>query len=355
MRGNLVAIYGGTELDNRTEKFVGLLAEALLAYPDVVIVTGGFDYSVDSPRAISTDRAAFRGAESFAKARGIALEKCFQTWIPEPERDRKGVVRFREGLVHVLKGKSAQARRLALVEQVDAVLTVRGKKHTALVLDMALAVDKPALPIPFTGGDSLDYWKDNRAQIIQVFGLPNELVQHLEAEPVEDPTELGRVARDLAQYVWKASYHVCLILSPFRKEADIFQDAVLNPAVKSAGFRPIRLDQTTDTGNIVEIFLSRLRRSDAVIADVTEGSANVLYELGQAHARGIEPMLISRRVLGDEVWKVLPFYLRQHRIIDCDAATKEGRDVMTTHVREFLANIRSTSSSPLARAAEPRV
>src|SRR5262249_4295341 len=154
MTQKLIAIYGGTELDDATASFVSRLAEGLLGYPDVVVVTGGVDYLTYFPDAMSTKRAALHCAAKFTQAKPSPPAERFQTWIPEAGRDREGVVRFKEGLVRELKGKSAQARRLTLVEQVDAVVTVNGKKHTALVLDMALAVDKPALPIPLTGGDS---------------------------------------------------------------------------------------------------------------------------------------------------------------------------------------------------------
>lgn len=343
MPNKLIAVYGGTELDDRTSGFVSRLVETLLEYPGVVIVTGGFDYSFDLPKAISTDRAALSGATRFTQTAGLPLAERFQTWIPEPGRDRAGVVRFKEGLVRELKGKSAQARRLALVEQVDAVLTVKGKKHTALVLDMAFAVEKRALPIPFTGGDSLAYWKDNRAQIIQAFEFPGDLVQRLEMSLPTDSAEQVRLARDLAERVWNAASHLCLILSPFRADADAFQSGVLNAAIEAAGFRPIRLDQTTDTGNIAEIFLGRLRNSDAVVADVTDASPNVLYELGQAHARGIRPLLFARRKLGAEVWKELPFYLYQEKLVACDASTEDGRNTLASRVREFLTGMRTAA------------
>lgn len=339
MRSKRIAIYGGMALDDRAIEFVRALSEALLDYPDVAIVTGGFHYSLDDAEATSTDRAAFQGALRYATVTGAPLAELFQTWIPEPGRDRQGIVRFKEGLVRELKGKSAQARRLALVEQVDALVTIKGDQPTALVLDMAFAVDKPALPTPFTGGASRAYWNDNREQIVAAFQLSPELAQRIEV----GTEDLMLLARNLAEAVWRVSSHVCLVLSPFRPEADAFQSAVLNPAIESAGFRPLRLDRTPDAGNIASMFLNRLRQSDAVIADVTEGSPNVLYELGQAHARGIEPLLVARRPLGDELWKVLPFYLYQQRVAAYDSSTEAGRTALSGQVREFLANHQKVS------------
>jgi hypothetical protein len=309
-----------------------------------VIVTGGFDRDTRLDRNISTDRAALRGAVRFASRTGTPLEKHFQTWVPERSRDREGVVRFREGFVRELKGKSAQARRLTMVQQVEAVVTAKGKTHTALVLDQAFALDRPVLPLPFTGGDSQDYWNENKESIVDAFQLSDDLVQRLEAGPAQHSTEMTALAREVADHIWNASSHltrVCLVLSPFRKELEAFYDNLLKPAVEAAGFDAIRLDRTTDTGNIAQLFVHRLTSADAVIADVTDGNANVLYELGHAHARGIEPLLYSRKKLGDEVWRRLPFYLYQHKVLDFDVDSDDGRLVLIDRLHDFLRGIRS--------------
>src|SRR5690348_17165510 len=102
MRSKRIVIYGGVSLDDRATGFVEALAEALLHYRDVVIVTGGFHHSLDDPEATSTDRAAFQGALRYAASASTPLAEVFQTWIPEPGRDRQGIVRFKEGLVREL-------------------------------------------------------------------------------------------------------------------------------------------------------------------------------------------------------------------------------------------------------------
>jgi hypothetical protein len=52
-----------------------------------------------------------------------------------------------------LKGESPQSRRFILAKNMDAIITIKGEKHTATVLDFALAINKPSLPLPFTGGE----------------------------------------------------------------------------------------------------------------------------------------------------------------------------------------------------------
>jgi hypothetical protein len=340
----LIALYGGTKLNSKLQRFVRRLARDLLTQPDIVIVTGGFDRLTKEPNAVSTDRAALEGAREYLLAEGVELGERFQTWIPEPAKDREGVIRFREGKVVELVGRSAQARRFDLAQQVDAILTVKGKKHTAMLLDMALAINRLALPLPFTGGDSTSYWKGNREQIVDWFKMGGSFAQGLENFSFDSATdtEVDELSRQLARCVTQALNRTCLVLSAFRPESDVFDKTVLEPAIGSAGFTPVRLDRTPDRGNVAAIFLGRLTRSDGVIADVTDGSPNVLYEIGQAHARGIEPMLLSRSILDGRVWDRLPFYLREHKVEAADASTPEGVQILIQRVRAYLSEVRAT-------------
>ncbi len=334
MRNKLIAVYGGTELDENAQELVHCLTQSLLERPDVVLITGGFDYSERSRQAKSTDRTVLEAAREFTVTSGKPLRDRFQTWIPEPAKDRRDVVRFREGKVRVVTGKSAQARRLTMVEEVDAVVTVAGKKHTALVLDMAYTIGKPALTLPSTGGDSRDYWDENREEIAKTFRLSIDLQRRLESAATASKDELRQLASQLSEHIWSASVHTCLVFSRFTEEVDLFQSKFLNPVIEEEGFRVIRIDRTPDSGNIAAIFLDRLAIADAVIADVTEESPNVMYELGQAHARHLKPLLFSRRPLTG-----LPFYLRQDKLVSGDASTELGTADLTLAIRKFLRGV----------------
>jgi hypothetical protein len=58
-------------------------------------------------------------------------------------------------------------------------------------------------------------------------------------------------------------------------------------------FRSIRADFVTQTGSITRDLLSRLYRSDAVLADLTDLNPNVFYELGVRHALRVGTILIA--------------------------------------------------------------
>jgi hypothetical protein len=181
-----LSCYGGTELSPEESEFMGLLARKALEQPEIVLVTGGFQYSLNEPEAISVDVSVLNAAKEFLSSQGASLEDRLETWLPERSKDRDKVVRFREGKPRELTGKSAQARRFKLVRDVDVLITLRGIKNTAMVLDLALAIDKPVFPLPFLcdaswkGNDSREYWKQNRDQILAWFDIPEDRAKRLE-------------------------------------------------------------------------------------------------------------------------------------------------------------------------------
>lgn len=186
-----VVIYGGTELSAAESRFIESFAHALLSIGDVTIVTGGFLYWPEkTPGAISTDYSVLQGAKKYAQEKGVELKEVLETWLPdreiEDDPEKKAVVRFREGLVKELKGETAKARRFSMIRNVDALITVKGKRHTAMVLDFALTMNKPAFPLSFTGGDSAEFWKTNKSRVINWFNLSDELAAEIDTNSMED-------------------------------------------------------------------------------------------------------------------------------------------------------------------------
>jgi hypothetical protein len=58
---------------------------------------------------------------------------------------------------------------------------------------------------------------------------------------------------------------------------------LIEPACVAAGLQPIRADQITKAGEITDQVFALIRDVDILIADVTGGNPNVLYELGLRH------------------------------------------------------------------------
>lgn len=319
MRNKRVVIYGGTRLDSRVATFVSRLAYALLTANDsIVLATGGFKRSLDSPPTVtSTDVAALRGAETFASELKVPLESCLETWLPEPSKDRidEGVERFSAGKHEVLPGLSAQARRLRLVQMADALVTVSGHVRTALVLEMAVAITRPALPLPFTGGDSRDHWTGNRSYYVARLGITADQASRWETLDLDSAGEASLQAsvNDIVATVSRVIRRNCLVLMPFGADLlDYYQK--LKDVIDGEGFHAVRLDRDLYAGDVRDSIGRLLRESDAVVADVTDRSPNVMYEIGLAHAFGREPLLVFRGASAALETK-LPFYLRPQRVV----------------------------------------
>src|SRR5215471_11812528 len=97
-----------------------------------------------------------------------------------------------------------------------------------MVLDAALAVGKPFLPLPFTGGDSREYWDDYKDQICKWFGIPTEVAAQLESIDLPHCTEAEtrRVADKIAEILSTAIERVCLLALPFHERYRAFYEEV---------------------------------------------------------------------------------------------------------------------------------
>jgi len=195
--------------------------------------------------------------------------------------------------VKVMRGLSAQARRLKLVQLADAIVTVSGEVRTALVLELALTMARPALPLFFTGGDSATHWGDNRSYYVARLGIVDEDARALETFDLatSDRDERDACIARIVTTITRVISRTCLVLMPFRTELDAEYKA-LTEVIRGEGFHPIRLDRELYAGDVRETVVRLLRECEAIIADITTRSPNVMYEVGLAHALGRKPLLL---------------------------------------------------------------
>ncbi|MFJ8474382.1 hypothetical protein [Kitasatospora sp. NPDC094011] len=71
----------------------------------------------------------------------------------------------------------------------------------------------------------------------------------------------------------------------YETSLEIFEK-VIRPACAALRIEPLRSDQIQQAGEITEQICRHVLQSDIVIADVTGGNANVMYELGLRHTTG---------------------------------------------------------------------
>jgi hypothetical protein len=312
MRRVRVCVYGGTDLQGAPTGFISALAHKILDSMPAVIVTGGFLHSNKKPKAVSTDAAALEGARRYANERKLDLKDCYEAWIPEPSLDSRpdveGAVRMTEAdgiTVRVMTGRTPLGRRLAMVAGVDIVVTISGKKHTEVVVEQALELGVPVLPIPDAGGDSRDLLVKYRERIAASFD-PGALAQCLDAvsKAIVSAPEIAATA--VVKLIRTAKVGRCLVLLPYDKQHNDLYSSSIEPAV-ARHMIPVRLDRLPRSEAIYTSFADAIQSSSAVIADITLLNENVMYEVGYAHGCGLTPLIYTRDAARLEQ---LPVYFR---------------------------------------------
>jgi hypothetical protein len=236
---------------------------------------------------------------------------------------------------------------LKLVTAATAIVTIKGFVHTSMLLDAALAVGKPFLPLPFTGGDSREYWDDYKDQICRWFRIPTGVAAQIESVDLPRCTEVEkrRVADQIAGILAKRIERVCLLALPFHERYRKFYQEIIEPAITAAGFTPRRLDEVLYSGRVLSEYFRSLHDSDRVIADVTDYNPNVMYEIGYAHALGIFPFLIDATPARDDLSRGLPFYLKDH-VVYCYNGTEPGGSNLRELIRSWLSNESDSGRRP---------
>jgi hypothetical protein len=101
----------------------------------------------------------------------------------------------------------------------------------------------------------------------------------------------------------------CFVMMPFGEWYDIYYKEIYAPAIKEAGFEPVRADELFSSGSVVEQIWEQIDKAKVLLADLTGKNPNVFYELGLAHANR-KPVIFTSGVLED-----VPFDLRHLRVI----------------------------------------
>jgi hypothetical protein len=350
MRRVRVCLYGGTDLQGMTPEWMSEIAYEVLRRMDAVVVTGGFRHRRDRPGAVSTDTAALIGARRYCTEFAAELASRYEAWVPDPGLDRRPDVgeamRMSEDdgiTVRVVHGKTPLGRRLAMVRSVDAVVTIAGRRHTDVVGEQALDLGIPFLPIPVAEGDSAELLTNYRHRIAESFGA-QALDRFLETVGGADvsPTAAARAVVDLLE---GARIGRCLVLLPFDDEHHRRYESTIEPAV-ARHMIPVRLDRAAASGVIFGHFADAVDTASAVIADITDLNANVMYEVGFLHGRDQEPLLFT----SDEAQReALPVYLSMRNV----PLAVDDRQ-LTRLIDEYLGTIRAARGATALRSDRSR-
>jgi tetratricopeptide (TPR) repeat protein len=106
----------------------------------------------------------------------------------------------------------------------------------------------------------------------------------------------------------KEIQRVCFVVMGFGKKTDYESgrtldldatyEAIIKPAVIAAGLRCIRSDELIHSGVIDTEMYTLLLRAELVVADISTGNVNAIYELGVRHALRPHSTIIMKEALG---------------------------------------------------------
>ena len=124
----------------------------------------------------------------------------------------------------------------------------------------------------------------------------------------------------------------CFVMMPFGEWFDRYYQDIYAPAIKEAGFEPIRADELFTTGSVVEQIWEQIEKAELLLADLTDKNPNVFYELGLAHAAG-KPVVFAAAHVED-----VPFDLRHLRVIIYDIREPDWALKLKKNVTDYLRN-----------------
>lgn len=126
--------------------------------------------------------------------------------------------------------------------------------------------------------------------------------------------------------------HLCFIISPIKKEfAGIRQ--VIEEAASELGYVSVRADDIRKPGVIHTDIWEHIQRAGAIVADITELNANVMFEVGVASTTKEKYRLII--IIRKDVSASVPFDLRPFRHIPYEDSLA-GSSELRKRLRECL-------------------
>lgn len=101
----------------------------------------------------------------------------------------------------------------------------------------------------------------------------------------------------------------------FDKSRDLIYNQAIEPAIREAGYQPIRIDKTEHVNRIDDEIITQLKQSRFLVADFTAQRAGVYYEAGFMHGFGRNVIWMVEKSELDKVH----FDVRQYNFIDYDS------------------------------------
>lgn len=126
---------------------------------------------------------------------------------------------------------------------------------------------------------------------------------------------------------------ICFTIMPFGGWYDRYYQDVYCPAIEDANMVPKRADDLFRPSTIVKDIWAFTKDAEIILADLSEKNANVMYELGLAHAIA-KPAIIVTESMDD-----IPFDLRALRIIIYNKDVHNWGDLLREKIKRSILEI----------------
>lgn len=136
------------------------------------------------------------------------------------------------------------------------------------------------------------------------------------SSPADTSTQVGEEQiKKLSKGLTVAAGDTCFVMMPFASPVGGYYGSIYQPAIEKAKLTADRADADIyGTGKIIDQIWKGITSARVLLAELTNRNANVLYELGLAHALHKPVVLVCSKVNEDDV----PFDLRHVRVIYYD-------------------------------------
>jgi hypothetical protein len=111
---------------------------------------------------------------------------------------------------------------------------------------------------------------------------------------VEPQEQTSRRLKKLGASVEVKAGETCFVMQPFASPHGDYYEKIFKPAIDKTGLKPVRADADIfGTGKIIDQIWRGINGAKVLVAELTTRNANVLYELGLAHALKKPVVLVS--------------------------------------------------------------
>lgn len=299
-------VSGSGRLSGEQVDFVRTLGKKIIEKTNLILLTGGLKHLKDG--IPSVDFTVVTSAiEKLKSLGGDPLQRIITVL---PHKDIKKLTRFAHGNVVTVRLSNPRSRRYQMVYDSDAVITIEGHNATKEIIDLAWVLEKPILPLPFTGGISEKRWERYRNQTIKLFQLTEEDLSIMESKAIG----IDKKAEKCIEIISRRLRPKCFVAMKYSDHllGNVYES--IREVVENKGYIIVRVDQEIFSGSIITAIWDLIHASDLIIADITGYSPNVFYELGISHTLG-KKTLISIYNKNGKLPNDIPFDIKVERIL----------------------------------------